>query len=881
VDDHPPLEQLRRWHLGLLLGEEAEVVSTHVNTCTACAARLDEMSPFESAPNATGDASAGQPPSWVGQTVLGYRVLEVIGRGGLGVVYRAADPNLPQQVALKTVFTASLWQLAAMIRFRNDAKALVRLRHPNIISVYQYGEHQGHPVIVMEYADGGSLDAYTAREPCSPREAAAVVEVLAQAVHYAHGRGIIHRDLSPGNILLVPAPATPPGGPSRALSLSAMLKGRAWVPKIADFNLVKFTEEDGGEGGVTLPREALGTPSYMAPEQARGDLAAIDVRTDVYGLGGILYRLLTGKPPFSGQSRQETLRFVEERPPESPRLHNGKVPNDLETICLSCLAKEPVKRYASAAALADDLRRFLNGEPIRARPVSSAERFRSWCRRNPGRAAVAVVTFLAAVALLTVYVLQERRIAEEARFALAAETEGRRVAEEALTREVVAAGDTAARLGAQTEARDKYQEAIGRPGLSDGSRALLRVRIVRASMTLDDMEVVKASLDALGRESLPEEAAATYRFEKALYLLQRSMEVSTSSLEALTAETNPFEKEAEELLRQSAEDRTLPAADRLTARGLLAQSADGALDRFREAMAQEPFHPYANPYFASTALFAGRLEEALAVLEVWTRVSPRASSPVLHKAFALTLLGRHDEADRALGALAPAAGGMKVGPDTLAAYRFVIRTAREINRSLVEKGGGDFALVQLMELLNTVPVKAQAGGPGVFRVPLTPAQRRSVYRFALAVVAARLSFNARSGLQKLGDTQGFVADGVRLYFRGCCYVDLQDWAAAAEELTQAAGAPQLFDTRRVCLLGAANCKLKQAARGTERDRFLAEARDLVHRAYGLGPMDLGLKEKYLEFLIQSEDLTFAGDRARAWGNQKALERIEQLRRSRP
>jgi WD40 repeat protein/tRNA A-37 threonylcarbamoyl transferase component Bud32 len=314
--------------------------------------------------------------------ILGdYELLEELGQGGMGRVYKARQRGLGRLVALKVIRAGTLATEDDRLRFRTEAEAAARLDHPNIVPVYEVGEHDGQPYIAERYVEGGPLSRHLARFRDDPRAAAAVVAALARAVHHAHQRGVLHRDLKPGNVLLEwrAGDAGPP------------------VPHVADFGLARLLDQD---SALTRTGDLVGTPSYMAPEQASGGGAAITTTTDVHGLGAILYALLTGRPPFAGLTPLETLEQVKGREPASPRRLNPKVDRDLETICLTCLAKDPRRRYASAQALAEDLENWLGNRPIAARPASTWERLAKWVRRRPATAAFVCVSAAAILAAL-------------------------------------------------------------------------------------------------------------------------------------------------------------------------------------------------------------------------------------------------------------------------------------------------------------------------------------------------------------------------------------------------------------------------------------------------------------------------------------------------
>jgi WD40 repeat protein/serine/threonine protein kinase/tetratricopeptide (TPR) repeat protein len=367
--------------------------------------------PARSTPGAD-SAPAGSDPENVGD----YQVLGVLGRGGMGIVYKAWQPGVRRLVALKMLRVGEDGEPAQLARLRTEAEAVGRLRHPHIVPIYEVGKHAGRPYLVLEHVAGGSLAQHLAGTPQPARPAAQLVEMLARAVHHAHQCGVVHRDLKPSNILLAFS-REPPAGAGPALAGGSRLNGA--VPKISDFGLAKFQE---GAAGLTQTGAVLGTPSYMAPEQARGHGRGAGPAADTYALGAILYECLTGRPPFKAEGVLETLEQVCTQEPVPPRQLNAQVPRDLETVCLKCLQKEPARRYATAEALADDLRRFLDGRPVAARPVGPVARAWRWCRRNPVVAALlaaVAVCLLAGTAVAVALALLARGEAGRARDQLA------------------------------------------------------------------------------------------------------------------------------------------------------------------------------------------------------------------------------------------------------------------------------------------------------------------------------------------------------------------------------------------------------------------------------------------------------------------------------
>jgi tetratricopeptide (TPR) repeat protein len=335
-------------------------------------------------PNPAGSTVRGEARLANGQSrpdVPGYRLLEIIGRGGMGVVYRATDLELNRTVALKMVMTSDHAADGVRVRFQEETKSVARLQHANIVQIFEVGEVDGIPFCALEFVPGGTLAASLAGIPQDPVLAAQRAEVLARAMDAVHSAGIIHRDLKPANVLLA-ADGT---------------------LKITDFGLAKRLD---GVSGLTLHGEILGTPSYMAPEQALGELERVGPLSDVWALGAILYEMLTGRPPFRGTRVQETLIQVYTDDPVSIRLLQPGCPRDLETVCLKCLEKEPAKRYSSAAALAEDLTRFLDNRSILARRAGPVERTVKWARRSPLRAMLAATVAICLGMLVTILLLK-------------------------------------------------------------------------------------------------------------------------------------------------------------------------------------------------------------------------------------------------------------------------------------------------------------------------------------------------------------------------------------------------------------------------------------------------------------------------------------------
>ncbi len=490
-----------------------------------------------------------------------YEVLGELGRGGMGVVYRARQRRLNRVVALKMILAGSHAGPEELSRFRREAAAIACLQHPNIVQVHESGEYQGKPFFSLEFIDGGSLDRKLNAAPLPPREAAALVETLARAMHAAHEQGIIHRDLKPANVLLT----------------------KDGTPKITDFGLAKKLDE----AGLSLSGAVMGTPSYMAPEQASGQVRAIDARTDVYALGAVLYECLTGRPPFRAATAMDTLMQVLQNEPVPPGRLAARCPRELETICLKCLEKQQDKRYDTAVSLAEDLRRFQSGESIAARPAGTAERAVKWVKRRP-----LVSALLALIALLAVGgaagILTAYSVAVEQEKAARHESEQAREAE----RKTGIERDRALKAEADAKAQKKTAD-------EERSRAVEETRRARRALAqskIAEAEVAWSAGDAIAARGRLEEVATDLR-EWEWRCLTRITRGSLYTLAGHTTRINGVAVSADGLLLASAShDGTVKVWDVRTGKDLLtlaghagpvsaaAFSPDGRLGRCHQTL---------------------------------------------------------------------------------------------------------------------------------------------------------------------------------------------------------------------------------------------------------------------------------------------------------
>jgi serine/threonine protein kinase len=415
----------------------------------------------------SGEETAADAPLDSARRFGDYELLAEIARGGMGVVFRARQVSLNREVALKMILAGQLASAADVARFRAEAEAAASLEHPNILPIYEVGEHLGQHFFSMKFVGGGSLAGKTAERMHDPRKTVAMFVAVCRAVDYAHRRGILHRDLKPGN-LLVDVDGT---------------------PYVTDFGLAKKVE---GDSNLTQSGAILGTPGYMAPEQARAE-KRLSTAVDIYSLGAILYELIAGAPPFRGENALETILQVLQQDPVSPQLLNPDADRDLALIALKCLEKSPEKRYASASALADDLQAYLEGRPVAARPVSSIERVLRWRKRNPAlSAALAAAAFALTAGSVTSTVfglnaLESEKLAREQ--ARRADGEAERANAEAAR-----ARDEAANA--------RKNEAAEKVAVSNARRQLYfnQIALAQQHWRADDGEQVNRLLDAAPAE---------------------------------------------------------------------------------------------------------------------------------------------------------------------------------------------------------------------------------------------------------------------------------------------------------------------------------------------------------------------------------------------
>jgi tetratricopeptide (TPR) repeat protein len=616
--------------------------------------------------------------------VAGYEIVAELGRGGMGVVYQARQCSLKRLVALKMILTGLHADAAARARFRTEAEAVARLQHPNIVQIHEVSEDDGKPFLALEYVDGGNLLRKVAGAAQPERAAARLVETLARAVHYMHQRGILHRDLKPTNVLLSCSDAI------HGVQLGTSAGQAAYYePKIADFGLAKILDAD---TGPTRSAGLLGTPSYMAPEQAAGDPQKVGVAADVYALGAILYELLTGRAPFLGATPLSTLEQVRTQEPVPPRRLRRAVSLELETICMKCLHKEPARRYATAEALADDLHRFLQGEPIAARPVPRWQRQWRALRRRPALLAWALTGVAVAGLVLSAgsYFLTTK-----ARERQRAEDKYRQFVEcrdEALLRGLLAPDEGALFLGATPAAHLQTAESATRQAL------------ILAGVDLDsESAAVATDLPAVRKAEV---AADCYALLLALAGLQGQQARDRDRLRILDrARALGFETRAYHLRRADVlEQRGDPQAARNEKERAAALPPQGALDHFlagedayrrgewaqavnsfNQALGVQPGHFWAQFFLAICELKLQRPEAARAGLNACLAQQPNFVWAYLFRSYANEKLRALDQAE------ADFQQALELGPNEHARYvLFLSRGIRRFHQKQLEQAATDF-----------------------------------------------------------------------------------------------------------------------------------------------------------------------------------------------
>jgi serine/threonine protein kinase len=527
----------------------------------------------------------------------GYEILEELGRGGMGVVFKARQRTLKRLVALKMILAGSAASETQKTRFHTEAELIARLQHPNIVQVYEVNEHEGLPFFSLELCDQNNLEAHL-KEPLLPREAARLVQTLARAIHYAHSLHVIHQDLKPANVLLVRD-----GGTADGASNSARLAGLS--PKITDFGLARLLDEV----APSQTGELAGTPPYMSPEQAGGG-KGLGPATDIHALGAILYRCLTGQPPFSGKSLLEILRKVQTEPPAPPRRLNPAVPRDLEAICLRCLKKDPASRYPTADKLAEDLQRFLDNRETLARPLGWPGRLWKGYRRHPVSWSLFFIAVLAS--LLWGFGLVKTAYAEAER----ANKEFKDEKERAHNTLVNAAIQFAA-SGDWLAALPYFAKAIADDVPKDRRR--LEVRRLPGLFLYGNSIDTEAELTRLWglREELDPDDLTRLLLARGEYLISGN-------------DTLP---EANALLKQALDTGKLSRADNAYVRGLLTERLTDAIVLFRQAIEIEQAHAGAHHCLLVALLIAGRAEEARKQAVVVRSKFPKDPLPGLVEAF--------------------------------------------------------------------------------------------------------------------------------------------------------------------------------------------------------------------------------------------------------
>jgi tetratricopeptide (TPR) repeat protein len=771
---------------------------------------------WEGSPPTTPAAEAPTAVPWEGRQIGGYEVLGQLGRGGMGAVYKARQVALNRIVALKVILGGEHADPHARSRFRREAEAVARLDHPNIVRIYEVGEHDGSPYFSMEYVDGGTLAAELAGGPLPPRRAAGLVADLAAAVEYAHRRGVIHRDLKPANVLLQTDDSRLKIEATGVFSSqSSIADHQSPIPKVTDFGLAKLFA---GDGTPTVTGHLLGTPCYMAPEQASGDAKRVGPAADTYALGAILYECLTGRPPFQGASNWVIWQVLDSAPVPLSRVRPG-VPRDLETICLKCLEKDPARRYPTAGALADDLRRFLNDQPIRARPPGAIDQLRKFARRNraavAGAAAVFVVLILGLVGT-TVGLIH----ADAARVrAETAEQEARAQSAESHAR----AADLAMQRGAWRAALESLDRA-----LDGGHPDVVRLRLmkVRARFAVREVPQAVAELRELAAgDDLGE-------LEGQVLLLQADLALAREADDGALR------------LVERARARGLPLAEEAYANGLLAATVPEAVGHFRAALDHDRFHHRATGMLIALLLLRGELTEARGRAALARQLFPE--DPTFAILLALVHAAGGDgpaaraELDRARSQLrAPQVAAVE-------ALLELVRRVRTLEVPLARGLGASSGLSEAfvlpavrtgLEAIRTL--RGDPGNGGDLLAPVPPVLSRLLDRAAVAAGGGIAAPGGRARvIEALQEMTRAHPDGLLLDVLGE-QLTFEERFAEAEESFRGANVQQAFlPVRRPALYGLVFCQWELAdRRGGMRVYWVAWMRRAIENVRRLAAYD--------------------------------------------
>jgi tetratricopeptide (TPR) repeat protein len=685
----------------------------------------------------------------------------------MGVVYKARHLRLNRLVALKMIRAGSGASPEMVERFRTEAEAIARLRHPNIIQIYEVGETGGQSFLALEFVAGGSLATRLAAAPLPPREAVALTETLARAVHAAHQQGVIHRDLKPANVLL-----TADG-----------------TPKITDFGVAKLVGAD--QAGQTETGVIIGTPSYMAPEQASGKSKEVSAAVDIYALGAILYEMLTGRPPFRGATSLDTLDQVRTQEPVPPSRLQPRTPRDLETICLKCLYKDPARRYASAEALADDCAAFLQARPIQARPARPLYHFGKFAQRNKALVSAAVILFLALTGaswLGALIVIQRDRadLAEKEKVRLQADG-------------YVQAARLAAQRGQWRTALAHFEKALE---TGYGDAVGLRLEKVRASVAINDIPRARSELETIA--GLPDLG----EHEGSVLLLQADLLLYEDYTKA------------ERILRLALE-KELPPGGKAYAEALLAESTPEAITQLKRSLAQDPYQPRARTILELLLILLARLPEASSALTEHEALFPEDPNAKVLRACVIALADDNQPPASKQAAANRVLEGLRgqVQDSDVRALQAVVKllsVLKDPNNPIDEVTGLPILLPHLMDLAPVFPLlwhlPAEAGSKDVIAAfpdliqnfPLHPLVRKVGVRFLHAVEEANKALPVPvKALEEMDWAASIHPEGFVLYMRAMVLFAVTSLELVAYNLTK--------NPEQLCPLAGRLLAVEQAA----------------------------------------------------------------------